>query len=266
MSYPDARINTTLEEGTCYHVDRVAFRMLRGPDKLAVQSGDYDQKRMPALSADKTDIVDALRGRSLTVCSEKLADFARKRYPIQAYVKNQCAINARVRVRVRIQEIAAFLLPEPSHVWEASDTEFTWDMEQFDEFYLDLAGAIPPKFGTLGPFRLRHTGGFVILDSKWTGPRSLAVFESNDHYFECSTWVSATPETPVTQDLFFSSPYADCVFDEDCGGVFSHPLSDNFNNLPWKNFWDFRTYSPATSFPIGSWIVMPTVECLGPVD
>lgn len=264
VSHPDAVVNTPLAEDECYHVNRVVFRMLKGPDKLQVETGPYALKGKIALGSDKVQIKSLLTARGLKICTEEDANFALQGHYIQAFVVNKCAIKARVRLLVRIQEIAAFLLPEPSHIWTAVDTVVEWDMDLSDTFYVPVTGVLPPKFGSLGPFTLQHSSGNVTLNGKWTGPRSGVQFDSGTFYKSCEEWVSATQENPVGWDLFFSSPYADCTFDEDCGGVRPPgPLSDNFNNLPWKSFWDYRTYSPATSFPIGSYEIIGSVSCLG---
>lgn len=252
-----------MNDGICYEADRIPLSMLKGA-RLLQETGPYLVKGTYPLASDKAEIIKELNKRNLTICDEAKPTFAQQGYFLQAIIKNACEAKVRVHVRVEVQELAAFLIPEDSHKWTAGDFEKTWDMTLSDTFDIGMGGLIPPTFGSLGNFRLTHDHGNINYYGEWTGPRSGVTFNGGGDK-TCVSFINATPDAPVSVFFFFSSPYSDCTFDEDCGGVSPpHPLSDNFNNLPWKSFWDFKTYSPATSFPIGNWIVIVRVESLGP--
>lgn len=265
--YTRLKLKKPIETNKCYEIDRAPFSMVKGPTSLLQEKDSYELRGKPPLSSDKAKIRKLLKKRGLDICKAEIDNFAIEQQPLIGIIRRVCSGKIKVHVRVTVEEFPAFLVGGgPDHTWVAGDFIVQWEMDDADTYSLNLGGILPPTFGSFRDFVIVHQdNGVIHIEGYWVGPRSGVSFIAGGDVL-CDSWVTAKPEAPVGSSLFYSSPYSDCTFTELCIGQDPHPTSDNFNNLDWKNFWDYRTFTPATSFPIGSWIVGVKIESYGPVE
>lgn len=267
MDYEEIHLRDIIETDKCLRVVEAPFAMFKAGARLFQETNPYELQGKPPLESDKAKIRKLLQQRGLDICKDEIDDFALAGTPLIAIIRRVCTAKINIHVRVEVEEFPAFLIGGgPDHTWVAHDSVEEWDMDNAEVFNINLDSALPSTFGALHDVFVSHPGDSQIhMQGSWRGPRSGVSFTGGADT-DCDTFIRATPEAPVSMFTFFSSPYSDCTFTELCVGQPDHPLSDNFNNLEWKSFWDFKTYSPATSFPIGSWLVRLKIESYGPSD
>jgi len=252
----------------------------------------------PPFTDRKLDYVDAANDRGLQCCRKSTLFLPGE--PLVFRTKGlNCRSKTKIRVRVDVNEFAlGSLFREVAHTWTHVDLQYSWDKNEkpiLNLFEIPGFTQLDPGgsdgFGTLDDgggcvLRVSDDQQWIYLNTKWIGPKSNKSFFGGsqvrcDSFADDSYEVDLGPTLdPRIINTDFGNPFyvyigsahsmvttmtsteSDMVF-QPIPGLGN--IGDNFNPLPWKDFYHAKTYTPSVS-PIVTWTIYTQVWALGPAD
>ena len=300
MPDPTYKLDDVLEElPPCRDIDStVPFIFPRRNILNHKLIADFDSKFAgePPLAEKKPDYKREANLRGVQICQGKKQFLEGE--PIAARIKAlTCRQKTTVHCRFSVNEFSlGSLFHELAHTWEVCNFTFVWDKAEepvvnlFDKGYSQPLPSGSDGFGTMlrAELSIILDDNFISLNTSWMAPKS-GWISSAQSITLCNSFSDDAYEDDLGPDpskgsrivntdwgnpfytyfssghsvvTFLTSPRSDGVFAPIIG---SPDIGDNFNALPWKDFYWAKTYN-RVSHPIVTWILVTEIWATGPPD